>query len=174
MAQTIMCDFDGCEAEHDLIVSLHTNGDTSAFCFEHMVLFCQSYIAQWEEANPPAPPVEDDEPEPEPAPAPAELAELLELPGAVEPERDYFAEPYGSRPGETGELLEREPAAGQLDRDDANWMDDVHGPADPNPPVEPDPGVAQVVKRGTSPSRRAHEARRREKARQSAAGSDPE
>lgn len=152
MAQTIMCDFDGCEAEHDLIVSLHANGDTSAFCFEHMVLFCQSYIAQWEEANPPAPPVGDDEPEPEPAPAPAELAELLELPGTVEPERDYFAEPYGSRPGETGELLEREPEAGQA----------------------PDPGVAQVVKRGTSPSRRAHEARRREKARQSAAGSDPE
>lgn len=36
------------------------------------------------------------------------------------------------------------------------------------PPAEPDPNVSQVVKRGTSPSRRAHEAKKRRP------GRDPE
>jgi hypothetical protein len=124
MAQTILCDFEGCGREHDLIVSVHENGDTAAWCYEHMAFYCQAYLAQWEEANPP-----QDVAEPEPE-------QSADAGPAPEPEQ--------------------EPPAG-----DDNGVPVTY-------PQAPDPGVTEVVKRGTSPSRRRHEAKRREKERAAA------
>lgn len=129
MAQTIWCDFEGCDQEHDLIVSVHQNGDTAAWCYAHFAFYCRAYLAEWDDLNPPTPPDDDDD-------APS-VADQIAAGGQAA-------------------------ISAELDRMEAE-----------HPVIEPDPGTAQVVKRGTSPSRRRHEAKRREKARQEADPAGP-
>lgn len=45
MAQTIHCDYDGCDEPYDMMVSRQADGETTAWCDGHFLWFCETVVA---------------------------------------------------------------------------------------------------------------------------------
>jgi hypothetical protein len=152
MAQTIYCDNGDAHPDgpppHDWLVSQAASGETMAWCNACYVLLCRAVVA---DADAQAP-----QPEPEPEPAP-------------EPDAD-------DEDGDDAEAIARLEAAGQARTaaDSAEGSTPPDAPSGAPGPADEAPAGPRVVKRGTSPSRKAHEARKRRKARKPAAEPEPE
>lgn len=153
-AQPMHCDYAGCDKLAEWISSRIENGDTFAWCDAHWLFLAQSIVAAAEQAQAEQLPPED-QPQPEPA-----AAAGAELDG--EPEQ-----PGGPLPAAEAPESARTAANGQ----------EVVEPQEPDQqPVaagSAGPGGTRVVKRGTSPSRRAYQARVRAK-KQAAESADLE
>jgi len=149
MAQTIYCDLEGCQAEDGsptpavwLVTNL-TSGDRNAWCTPHYLELSRALLAAAS-------------PEPEPAP----------VPGPDQPDAD-------DEDAADAEALRRLETAGRARTADVGA--EVAGPTNatneaPGPAGEAVEGPT-VVRRGTSKSRRAHEARKRAK---TATAAEPE
>ena len=142
MAQTIHCDSEGCvdsegmPTEANWLVSRQDAGETLAWCDAHYVELCRAVVAQVDSASA------------EPAPAAAEPPQ--------EPDEDE----------DDTDALARLQAVTAPASADPGAIDEQAG-GDP-PPVADPPATsaepANVVRRGTSRSRRAHQAKVKAKA----------
>jgi len=142
MAQPIHCDAHNREHLADVLVSQIANGDTAAFCFAGYIDVCRALVADVEaQAAEVAKVIE---------------AEAIESGAADQAEADAAAAEAAARLG-TAPFLAAEPEA-QAATGEA--LAATPGPE----PLAVDPAPAVVVRRGTSRSRRAHEARQRAKA----------
>jgi hypothetical protein len=146
MAQTIYCDNTEAHPDgpppHDWLVSNAGSGETMAWCGACYVLLCRAVVAQ-----------ADGEPEPQPEPQP-------------QPEPSDADD----EDADDAEALRRLEAAGRArtDETDAEGSTPTEPASEAPGPAEPATEAPKVVRRGTSKSRRAHEGRKRAKARKAA------
>ena len=150
MAQPIYCDWEGCDEPADVMVSQLANGDTLAWCNPHWGQVLLAMAAELEPGQE--------------LPGPAARQESDEDDGRDRDDED----------ADDAEAIARLEATGRARTADSTPdgseapQEESAPPAGAQEPVEP----TNVVARGTSRSRRRHEAKKRDKAR--AAEPEPE
>jgi len=159
MAQTIHCDVHGREHSADVLVSQLANGDTMAACFLGYVELARALVADQDvrdaEAMAQAAREAASSPEAAQAEVDATDAEVLTRLAAIQ---------AAGEPDQLGPLAEVEPGplAGQVTGAADLAADAELETRTAEPPRSPEAealGVAAVVPRGTSRSRKAHQAR---------------
>ncbi|TMK84605.1 MAG: hypothetical protein E6G44_09735 [Actinobacteria bacterium] len=164
MAQPMHCDYAGCPNLGDWIVSRVDNGDTFAWCQEHYVLLCRATVEQANQA--------ELEAQQQAAQADQLGQQLASELGIAEPEPALNlaavpdTEPDDDEDDDEDAVVRRLQATGRPTPEQwaAAEAQDLGELTPATAAALEAPRSTRVVKRGTSPSRRAHEARKRVKA----------
>lgn len=174
MANPIHCDWAGCELLADVMVSRLSDGETTAWCGAHYVGIAQAVVSAAEDVvlapEPEPEPPEPAEPEPDEdtdEDADAKVAARLVRYAAAQAADDEAPISSDDEPGTLGAPGEAPSVAVAAEPGPESVGDIAPGPA-------PEPTGPTVIPKGTSASRRRHEARKRAKAQAAEAADQKE